>query len=148
MRTPAALALAVFLTPSAPAFAAPDRYEIRPAESGFLRLDRQTGAVSFCTPSAEGYACRPATDAERSAQGAPSPIERRLAAIEDRLAKLEGGKPAPSPDAAAKDPTLDLPTEEQMDRATSFLERAVKRLRDLAESLQKADEAGQDRQRL
>lgn len=146
MRFIAAVALAAILAPSAAFAAAPDRYEITPAEGGFLRLDRETGATAFCSLSGEGYACRPATEKDRAA--GTGGLEKRLAAIEERLSRIEAGKPPAKPDAAAKESTLDLPTDEQMDRVTSFIERALKRLRELAETMQKSDETGQDRQRL
>jgi hypothetical protein len=124
---------------------AADRYELKSVAGGFLRLDRQSGLTSFCAPSGEGYACRPATEAERTAGGAGAPdLDKRLASIEDRLKALEGK----GPDAAAnRDPTLDLPTEQQIDRVASFFERAMQRLKKIAEEMQKA-EGEPDRQRL
>lgn len=133
---------------SAPAAAAPaDRYQITPAEGGFLRLDRETGTTAFCAPSGEGYACRASTETERSATGDPAArIEKRLAAIEERLKALEGAAPGT---ALNRDPTLDLPTEQQIDRAASFFERAMKRLKQIAEDLQKSEPQSEpDRQRL
>lgn len=140
-----AAALAAFAL-SAPAHAAPaERFEITPAEGGFLRLDRETGATAFCAPSGEGYACRPSTEADRAAgNDAARGLDKRLAAIEDRLKALEGAAPGAT---ASRDPTLDLPTEQQMDRVTSFFERAMKRLKQIAEEMQKP-EPDPDRQRL
>lgn len=138
MRAPMIAALA--LLAAGPALAAADRYEFRAAEGGFLRLDRETGAASFCSASGEGYACRPATETERLAASPVTEIEKRVAAIEERLKKLEGAPPL-APDASA-----DLPTNEQIDRAAGFVQRALKRLRELAEEIQKDDEA--ERQRL
>ena len=103
----AAVALVAALAPASGRAASPDRYQITPAEGGFLRLDRENGATSFCSPSGDGYACRPATDAERRADSEASRIEKRLAAIEERLGRIESGKPAEAPGAGPR-PVLRL----------------------------------------
>lgn len=41
------------------------RYTMEPVDGGFLRLDTQTGAVSVCSGSGDGWSCTPAQD-ERS----------------------------------------------------------------------------------
>lgn len=132
---------------SAPAAAAPaDRFQITPAEGGFLSLDRETGTTAFCAPSGEGYACRASTETERAASDPAARFEKRLAAMEDRLKALEGAAPGAT---ASRDPTLDLPTDQQIDRAASFFERAMKRLKQIAEDLRKTEPQSEpDRQRL
>lgn len=115
-----------------------DRYEMKPVAGGFLRLDRETGLTALCQPSGDGYACRP-TDEGRSADAAMiAQLEKRVAALEAKIAAMSSEKSALK-DAPPRDPTLDLPTDAQVDRVASFLERAVKRLKKLAEDVQKED---------
>lgn len=137
MRAPMIAAFA--LLAAGPALAA-DHYEFRAAEGGFLRLDRGTGAASFCSASGDGYACRPATGTELLGASPASEIEKRVAAMEERLRKLEGAPPR------AQGATAEAPTDEQIDRAAGFVRKALKRLKELAEEIQRDDEA--DRQRL
>lgn len=118
------------------------RYQLAPAEGGFLRLDRETGATAFCETTGEGYACRPVAEEGQPSTDRVAELEKKIAEIEKRL-KTPGAAPSPS-----SGPTADLPTDEQVDRVTGFIERAVKRLRRMAEELQKEDEQPADRQRL
>lgn len=118
------------------------RFQLAPAEGGFLRLDRETGATAFCRPDGEGYACRPTAEQGGVPADRAATIEKRVGAIEERLKAL-GSAPAPS----ATDPTLELPSDQQVNRVMGFIERAAKRLREMAESLQR-DEPPADRQRL
>lgn len=106
------------------------RYSFEPAEGGFLRLDRETGATSFCRAEGEGYACAAtreggvAADAERIRA-----LEARVAELEARL-KAEGLKP----DRPAAQ--LELPTDEQMDRIAGFLRGAMKRMKSIVRELE------------
>ncbi|WP_020181289.1 hypothetical protein [Methylopila sp. M107] len=130
----AAAAMLALTAPAGAETPAPDRYELKPVEGGFLRLDRQTGLTAVCRPSGEGYACR-ATDEGASAEAA------LVASLEKRVAELEAKVKALSGDAAAKQPsrdaTLDLPSDEQIDRVAGFLERALQRLKKLSEQAPK-----------
>lgn len=117
--------------------AAAERYELKPVEGGFLRLDRETGLTALCKPSGDGYACRPSAEGKSADAAMIAALEARVAALEAKVKVLSGdpavGKPA--------DPTLGLPSDEQVDRVAGFLERALKRLKKIAEEAQK-DDAG------
>ncbi|MDR4308657.1 hypothetical protein IHQ68_18710 [Chelatococcus sambhunathii] len=117
--------------------AAGERYELKPIEGGFLRLDRETGLTALCKPSGDGYACRPSAEGRSADAAMIAALEARVAALEAKVKALSGdpatGKPA--------DPTLSLPSDEQVDRVAGFLERALKRLKKIAEEAQK-DDAG------
>lgn len=128
-------AAALALTPIPARSQAPGpNYELKPVEGGFLRLDRNSGATAFCQPAGEGYACRPAAE-DGGAGPSVVDLEKRVAELERRVKEL-GGDPA-SPKATKRDPTLDLPSDEQVDRLATFLERAMKRFRQLATDMQK-----------
>lgn len=115
------------------------RYEMKQVEGGFLRLDRESGLTSLCKPSGEGYACRP-TDEGRSADAAMvAQLEKRVAALEAKITALTAEKQALKDDA--RDPTLDLPSDDQVDRVAGFLERTIRRFKRLADDMQR-EEAG------
>lgn len=113
------------------------RYEMKQVEDGFLRVDRESGLTAFCKPSGEGYACRP-TDESRSADAAMvAQLEQRVAALEAKVAMLTAEKKSLKDDA--RDPTLDLPTDDQVDRVAGFLERTLRRFKRLADDVRTED---------
>ena len=154
----AALAVVSVLAASpAMAQSAPDtengRYALSPAGSGFLRLDTRTGAVSTCTNSSAGWACYMVPD-ERTALDAEI---GRLQADNDKLrTELAARGPAASgktdealpksdqlkksePKTAESERKLEipLPSDRDMDRMMSFLERAWRRLIEMANRVQR-----------
>jgi hypothetical protein len=90
-----------------------------PAEGGLLRLDKQSGAVSFCTVEGGLSVCRVAAE-ERAALQAE--IERLARENAELRAKLPGGVGV---EAA---PRKGLPGEEELERALSFTERFLRRM--------------------
>jgi len=150
------LVVAVCLAGLAPALAAetPDtengRYTLQPSGDGMIRLDTRTGAVSNCSNSDAGWACYAVPD-ERAAFDAEI---GRLQAENDKLkAQLASREPSPAPgkieDAMPKSDRapsaadgqrkieIPLPSDQDMDRVMSFLERAWRRLIDMASRVQK-----------
>jgi hypothetical protein len=152
------LVAAACLAGFAPAGAAetPDtengRYTLQPSSDGMLRLDTRTGAVSNCSNSAAGWACYAVPD-ERAALD--TEIGRLQAENEKLKAQLASREQAPAPgkveDAMPKSDkqvapnTVDgqrkieipLPSDQDMDRVMSFIERAWRRLIDMASRVQK-----------
>src|SRR5437773_2402373 len=142
---------------SAVAQAAPDsengRYALSPTADGVLRLDTRTGAVSTCNNSAAGWACYAVPD-ERAALD--TEIGRLLADNEKLKAQVAAREPTitgkideplPKADSLKKaEPKvaegehkieIPLPSDRDMDRMMSFLERAWRRLVEIANRMQK-----------
>lgn len=122
---------------------------------GVLRLDSRTGTVSTCTRSGAGWACyavpdeRTALDAEIGRlQAEVETLKGRLAAgptvsgkIDEALPKTDPLKKAEpqAPKAAEGERRIEipLPSDQDVDRVMSFLERAWRRLIDMANRVQK-----------
>jgi hypothetical protein len=132
------------------------RYSMTPIPEGVLRLDTRTGTVSTCTRNGTGWACYAVPD-ERSAldaeigrlQAEVEKLKQQLAAgptvsgkIDEALPKSDSLKKAP-PKTAEGDRKLEipLPSDQDMERVMSFLEKAWRRLIELANRVQK-DVAG------
>jgi len=147
----ALLPAALLLTAAAPEPQPAGRYQLQPTDGGFLRLDRETGATAFCSPAGDGYACRAASE-EPAANGAElARLEKRLAALEEQvraLSRTPGPPSAPQPpkDDPAKDSgALRLPSDEEIGKVTSFLERALRRLKELGDQMQKDEPPQRER---
>jgi hypothetical protein len=116
---------------------AAERYELKPVDGGFLRLDRQTGLTSLCAPAGDGYACRPAAEGGSADAAMVAQLEKRVAELEAKVRALSADRPSSLKSGAPRDPTLDLPTDEQVDRVASFLERAMRRFKKLATDVER-----------
>ncbi|MBS0532208.1 MAG: hypothetical protein JSS22_22840 [Proteobacteria bacterium] len=148
---------------SASAQAAPDtdngRYTLSPTSDGVVRLDTRTGAVSNCTDKGNGWACytlpdeRAALDTEigrlqteneklktQLAERAPSVTGK----TEEALPKSDSLRPSEpkisepkSADANRNRIEIPLPSDRDMDRVMSFVERAWRRLIEMAGRVQR-----------
>lgn len=125
------------------------RYTFSPTADGVMRLDTKTGAVSNCSSSSAGWACYAVPD-ERKAldeeigrlQAENDKLKAQLAARDAAAAPKADDKPA-APNTAENQRKIEipLPSDQDMDRVMSFLQRAWKRLVDMANQMQK-DVAG------
>ena len=155
---PAAFAAAavVCLGVAATAQSLPDiengRYALSPVGDGVVRLDTRTGSVSTCNNSGSGWACyvvpdeRAAMDAEIGRlQAENEKLKADLAAreptvagkIEEPLPKQDSLKPPPPKAEAERKIEIPLPSDRDMDRMMSFLERAWRRLIEMANRVQR-----------
>jgi hypothetical protein len=99
-----------------------ERYQLERTENGYVRLDTQTGAMSICQERGEQLVCRLAAD-ERDAMETDSVgLRAELDALERRVAALEEGRPAGG-----------LPSDEELDRTLSFMERFFRTFMGLAQ---------------
>nr|WP_172786225.1 MULTISPECIES: hypothetical protein [Bradyrhizobium] len=128
------------------------RYSMTPIPEGVLRLDTRTGTVSTCTKNGAGWACYAVPD-ERTAFDAE--IGRLQAEVEKLKGQLAAGPPVsgkidealPKSDQLKKaEPKvaegerkieIPLPSDKDVDRVMSFLEKAWRRLIDMANRVQK-----------
>ncbi|OKO70726.1 hypothetical protein [Bradyrhizobium sp. AS23.2] len=128
------------------------RYSMTPIPEGVLRLDTRTGAMSTCTRNGAGWGCyavpdeRAAFDAEIGRlQAEVEKLKEQLAAgptvsgkIDEALPKSDPLKKA-EPKVAEGDRKIEipLPSDQDVDRVMSFLEKAWRRLIEMANRVQK-----------
>jgi hypothetical protein len=129
------------------------RYALAPVADGVIRLDTRTGAVSTCSNTGTGWACyavpdeRAALDAEIGRlQADNEKLKAELAAreptvsgkIDEPLPKTDSlKKPEPKVAEGERKIEIPLPSDRDMDRMMSFLERAWRRLVEIANQMQK-----------
>jgi hypothetical protein len=154
-----ALAVSIFLggTGAVLAQSKPDtengRYALSPIADGVLRLDTRTGAVSTCNNSGAGWACYAVPD-ERAAFD--TEIGRLQAENEKLKAQIaeQGGtvtgkadealpksdplkRPEPKVAEGERKIEIPLPSDRDLDRMMAFLEKAWRRLIEMANRVQK-----------
>ncbi|QGM97386.1 hypothetical protein [Methylocystis parvus] len=113
--------LALSLAPSwalaeeTPSIVAPegDRFALQPAEGGFLRMNKDTGAVSFCSAKDGVATCRLGAE-ERVA------LEAEIERLRAENARLKAAAAPPRPST--------LPSEQEFEKALSFTERFLRRI--------------------
>ncbi|WP_439407127.1 hypothetical protein ACNJX9_37515 [Bradyrhizobium sp. DASA03076] len=128
------------------------RYTMTPIPEGVLRLDTRTGTVSTCSKNGAGWACYAVPD-ERSAldaeigrlQAEVEKLKGQVAAGPTVSGKIDEALPKSDPLQKAEPKVAEgerkleipLPSDQDLDRAMSFLERAWRRLIDMANRVQK-----------
>jgi hypothetical protein len=142
------------------------RYTFSPAGDGMIRLDTRTGTVSNCNNSPAGWACyavpdeRTAMDAEIGRlQAENEKLKAQLASRDgtvrgksdealpksDRQSAPKAAEPKTAEPKTAEPKVADgerrlqipLPSDQDMDRLMSFVERAWRRLIEMAGRVQK-----------
>ncbi len=127
------------------------RFAMQVVEGGFIRLDTQTGTMSFCRKEGSEWRCELAQDDARKAIEEIAALKQRNAALESELAAALAGKgtsgsaknlpdlgPQADGNGAGPDkPGLKLPSEQDVDQAVGYFERLVRKFQDVLKRLEK-----------
>lgn len=127
-----AVGLLALAAPAAAEEISSPRYTMTPINGGVLRLDTLTGAVARCVETAGAWSCRALPDDALALQ---DEIDR-LAEENARLRAGADGSAAESPVV-----TFKLPSDAEVDKAMSLVERVLKRFKSIVEGLRE-DEKG------
>lgn len=120
------------------------RYTMLETKDGVVRLDKQSGALSTCVNEDGGWTCTPLQDGEGETAEAPAPgnqedmakLRRENLRLKQRIADLEASK-APLTDDNQK---LNLPSDEEVDEAISYMERMIRKFRGAMKRLRENDQ--------
>ncbi len=117
------------------------RYTLAPTEGGFVRLDRETGAMSFCTGKEGDWTCRPMADAEDKLKSRVDELEAENKALrEQKSADAEPPPPVGAlPDSVPPAPPGDLPvpTEKDVDKLFDYVEGMMKKFKERIKRLER-----------
>lgn len=126
-----------------------ERFTMSPVDGGFLRLDKQTGAVAMCAKSDNGWACKPVDDQTGSTptdklsrlESENRDLKVRVKELEDMIESQPPGVPPPPPgplaDAPSPEGKVQLPTDEEVDQALDYISRVYKKIRDHVRDMDK-----------
>lgn len=130
MKAPIAASAFIFAAVTATALAQPTtpandawRFKLQKVDGGFLRLDAQTGQVSFCRERDAHWTCETVAD-DRAA------LEAEIKRLSDRVAELEKKRDDPSERFRA-------PSDQELEQVMGFFEKVMKRFRGVVENLKK-----------
>ncbi len=127
------------------------RFSMSPVEDGFVRLDKETGSMAFCSKRPSGWSCLPMDDRQKSLRDEIDRLKAENSELKDEVRRLEetfvtgkrdenaavdgpstGGPPGGLPPGGLQEFTL--PDEEDVDRAVDYLERMIRKFRDRFEN--------------
>lgn len=99
------------------------RFKMQKVDGGFLRLDAQSGQVSFCREKESNWTCDTVAD-DRAA------LEAEIKRLNERIAVLERQR---------QDPVdrFRTPTDQEIEQVMGFFEKMMKRFRGVVETLKK-----------
>jgi hypothetical protein len=124
-KTMLGLAILSLGTPAAVAQEAnADRYALEKSQSGFVRLDRQTGAVTLCTEADGTLTCRMAADERAAYDEDLARLEKRVEALERQIADGTAARSG------------DLPSDAEIDRSIGIMERFMRAFFGLVQEFQ------------
>jgi hypothetical protein len=114
------------------------RYAFKDVADGLLRLDTRSGQVSLCTKLAAGWACQTLPDDRSALEDEIARVQKENALLRKELASRalplpEGARP----ELGGRDQELKVPTDAEIDRAMTVLEKMWRRLVDMVQRLQK-----------
>ncbi|MDX2287411.1 MAG: hypothetical protein NW217_01135 [Hyphomicrobiaceae bacterium] len=142
-----------------PSPGASGRYTMSPVEGGYVRLDTVTGEMSLCTGKDGAWSCMPMPDSARSLTTENERLKTEKKALEDEVRRMEDefvtgraekGGPLAGPDGDGRPggpgvPNLNLPSEDDVDRAVDYLEGMIRKFRERFEDF--GDKTDPDRVR-
>jgi hypothetical protein len=121
------------------------RFSFHKVDEGFLRLDTRTGQVSLCNHKTLGWACETIPDERAALESEIARLQTGNAALKKEL--LARGLALPDPvkpepplarnDSKGGEFDLKLPTQADVDRVMTFVERVWRRMLEAVGNLQK-----------
>ena len=117
------------------------RFRFSKQGDGVLRLDSQTGQVSFCSARSVGWACQVAPDDRAALDTEIARLQSQVDALNKEIVSLRTAtvEPPRPPETVppSKNGELKLPSRADLDRAKSFLDDAWRRLVEMIDQWRK-----------
>lgn len=132
----------------------PGRYSMTPTDGGFIRLDTETGAVSLCAKKDAGWACELMPDGQTAARKELDALKAENKALKDEIKRMEevfalgdrkpgDGRPGGDDRPGGARGKLELPTEQDVDKAFDYFEKMMKKFRERMKRIEEGEKPGQ-----
>ena len=129
-------------TPESAPDSAQGQFSFHKTGDGFLRLDSKTGQVSFCSHKNHGWTCETIADERTALESEIARLQNANGALKKELlargiALPQSVRPEIPLAQQNRDIELKLPSQTDVDRVVTFVERVWKRLFEMMGNLQK-----------
>jgi hypothetical protein len=117
------------------------RYTLNRVDDGYLRLDGRTGQVSFCGQRSVGWACQMLPDERSVLEAEIARLQRDNAELKREL--ITRNLPLPemmkpdTPPTKPQEPSLQLPSDADLKKMVSFMEKLWRSLVEMIATVQK-----------
>lgn len=121
------------------------RYSMSPSGDGFVRLDRETGAMTYCSRKAESWSCEAMADGQEALHKEIERLEAENKALmadkkhlEEMLGLGEEGSTGGARPEGGSPPggTFKVPSEEDVDKMFDYLEGMIRKFKERVQKLE------------
>lgn len=117
------------------------RFSFHRADEGYLRLDTRTGQISICARKPVGWACHPVPDERTALEGEIARLQTDNGLLKKELLSrnlpLPGSIKKDPPLAKLPDVELKVPSDSDLDRVFSFMDKVWRRLAEKMSAIQR-----------
>ncbi|WP_165215763.1 hypothetical protein [Affinirhizobium pseudoryzae] len=107
------------------------RFRLEKTETGYIRLDQKTGAVSFCRENQGNLTCRLAADERQAFEQDLDLLAKRVAALEQKL--------------GAGAPPTTVPSDAEIEKSLSIMEQFMRRFMGIINEFRAEDQQAPNR---
>lgn len=115
------------------------RFVMSPTENGFVRLDTETGAMSVCAQRNGRWICELMEDEAKALRDENARLRAEVKRLQDEAALAEQ-----APSTRQPERQLELPTEEEVDKALDYFENIFRKFRERIEKFEDKDKGQKD----
>lgn len=109
------------------------RFQMQRTNDGFMVMDTETGAASFCRERAGEFVCSETREDQAASQSEIAILRKKMTELEARIEALESGSASAG----------SLPSETEFEQTLNFMERFFRRFVDIVKGLE-SDETQQE----
>jgi outer membrane murein-binding lipoprotein Lpp len=111
------------------------RFQFKPIEGGFVRLDTLTGTISTCRRASGHLVCRTAADDRQVLQAEIERLQRDVDQLRHEVERLKKPAKPTKPAKPVPKPKTALPADRELDRIMTMFENLARRFLDFARSM-------------
>lgn len=131
------------------------RFTMSPSGDGFVRLDRQSGAMDFCSRQGGTWTCEPMAENQGNLKEELARKDKEIESLKAEKKHLEEmqGLGGPAPESSGPEdslplpppnaPSLKVPDEKDVDRMFDYVEGMIKKFKERIKRLEQENDKGE-----